>query len=102
MDKGKFCTVLTWQIKKPHEEVLITPGDLSMLKGAADLVEDATFAFLLEQPPSKSLGKGKWWHAPDNWVNLYMGKAKEADQEFAEPYKELLFDRQTCQFQERP
>jgi len=101
MNKGKFCAVVTWQVKKPHEETLITPGDLNSLKGAADLVEDATFALLLEQPPSKPLGKGKWLHPPEYWVNLYVGKAKEASQEFAEPYMELEFDRTNCQFKIR-
>ena len=103
MDIGKFCSVVTWQVRKPHEETLITPGDLDTLKGAADLVEDATFAILLEKPPSQPLGKGKWFHPPDNWVNLYVGKAKEASQEFSEstPYKELEFDRTNCQFKNR-
>ena len=103
MGKGGFCSIVTWQIRKPHRETLAIPGDLDTLKGGADLIEDATFALLLEQPPSKPLGKNQWFHPPENWVNLYVGKAKEANREdiFVEPFKECLFDRTTCQFKMR-
>jgi hypothetical protein len=101
MDVGKFCSIVTWQVKKAHQDVLITPGDLETLKGAGDLVEDCTFALLLEQPPSQPIGRGQWWHPPESYVNLYAGKYKEASIEFPEPFKELEFDRANCQFKIR-
>jgi hypothetical protein len=101
MQKGDFTAIITWQVRKPHKETLITPGDLFELKGAADIVEDATFALLLEKEPSRLLGRGNWYHPPDNHVNLYIGKAKEADQEFPNPYREFKFDKSNCQFIQR-
>lgn len=102
MNKGKFCSIVTWQVKKAHKDVLVTPGDMETLKGAGDLMEDATFGLLLEQPQSQPLGKGKqWWHPPESYVNLYVGKYKEASIDFPEPFKKLEFDRATCKFKIR-
>ena len=101
MQKGNFTAILTWQVRKPHQNTLIAPGDLFEIKGAADLIEDATFALLLEKEPPRPLGKGQWYHPPDNNVNLYVGKAKEADQEFISPFKELKYEKNTCEFKQR-
>jgi len=101
MQKGNFTVVLTWQVRKPHQNTMITPGDLFELKGAADLVEDATFVLLPEKEPSRPLGKGQWYHPPDDHLNLYVGKAKEADQEFTSPFKELKYEKAKCEFKQR-
>lgn len=101
MHKGDFTAVITWQVRKPHKETLITPGDLFELKGAADIIEDATFALLLEKEPSQPLGRGQWHHPPNNHVDLYVGKAKEADREFPSPFLELKYEKDTCEFIKR-
>jgi hypothetical protein len=101
MTRGKFSSIITWQIKKPHEDTLVNTGDLFTLKGAADLIEDATFALLLEKEPPRPLGKGTWYHPPGTDVNLYIGKAKEADIEFPKPFKELAYDKDHCEFKDR-
>lgn len=104
MVEGKFCSVVTWQVRKPHEQTLIAPGDLDTLKGAADIVEDSTFALLLEKPKAKRIKSGKIWkwiHPPENYVNLYIGKAKEAVWDYTNPIQKFSYHKDTCEFRDR-
>jgi len=98
MHEGNFCSILTWQIKKPHEETLISPGDLFSLKGAADLVEDATFVLLLEKPKPRKEGK-EMKYPSDISVNLYFAKTKEA--RVVVPTEQLEYEHNGCRFLKR-
>lgn len=98
MQKAGVATIVTWQIKKPHEQTRFTPGDLFSIKGAADLMEDSTFILLLEKPKPTKEGKVTIY-PPDTWINMYFAKAREARGELKN--QNLIYVHDTCEFKER-
>ncbi len=80
--------IISLQIKKPHDETKVKPGDLFSIKGAMDYVEDATFVALLEQPSMK--------HPPKEYSNLYFAKHREARTELNDV--ELEYDYSKAMF----
>lgn len=101
MKKSGFFTVITWQIRKPNKITRIEPGDLDEIKGGADIVEDSTFTILLEKQKPWRLPDKSWFKVPDNWINMYIGKAKETDLDFPNPYRCFDFNKEKCEFKVR-
>jgi len=48
---NSIVAIMSLQIKKPDNRYLATPGDIYSIKGATELVDDATTAMLLERTP---------------------------------------------------
>jgi hypothetical protein len=86
--------ILSMQIRKRDTRVKIEPGDLFELKGAADYVEDAAFAVLLER--SELRGKNVAAQLKDRHLTLYFAKHREATRDL-EPV-ELFYEYDTCEF----
>ena len=86
---GNFIPIICWQIRKPNNNSLIYPGDISEIKGAADYVESSATTFLLEKarrghrsggPGSGTEGRGFAPTDPDK-VTLYLCKARDSERE---------------------
>ena len=90
--------MLSQQVKKSDPRHKLEPGDLWTLKGAADYVEDATFALLLERTELR--GKNIPAHAKDRFVTLYLPKHREAVEEL--PAIDLEYDFNKCEFEVMP
>jgi len=72
---GKL-SIISQQIRKRDNRSKCEPGDLFEMKGAADYVEDATFACLLERTEMR--GKHVPAREKDRYVTLYIPKHREA------------------------
>ena len=92
--EGKIA-IFSMQIRKRDPRVKIEPGDLFELKGAADYVEDAAFAVLLER--SELRGKNIPVELKDRYLTLYFAKHREATRDL-EPI-DLLYDYDDCNFE---
>lgn len=92
--EGKVA-IISMQIRKRDPRVKIEPGDLFELKGAADYVEDAAFALLLER--SELRGKHVATQLKDRYLTLYFAKHREATTDL-DPI-ELYYDYDNCEFQ---
>ena len=93
-DENKFA-IFSAQIRKRDPRVKIEPGELFELKGAADYVEDATFALLLER--SELRGQKVPQAMKDRHLTLYFAKHREATRDLS-PI-ELLYDYDKCEFE---
>ena len=91
--EGKVA-IISMQIRKRDPRVKIEPGDLFELKGAADYVEDAAFALLLER--SELRGKHVATQLKDRYLTLYFAKHREATRDL-DPI-ELHYDYESCEF----
>ena len=83
------------QICKRDPKVKIEPGDLFALKGAADYVEDAAFALMLER--SELRGKYVAPELKDRYLTLYFAKRREATRDLSSI--ELYYDYDHYEFQ---
>lgn len=93
-NEGKTA-IISMQIRKRDPRVKVEEGDLFELKGAADYVEDATFAMLLER--SEMRGKSVPAHEKDRYLTLYFAKHREATEDLAPV--ELLYNYDKCEFE---
>ena len=82
--------IITLQAKKSDPRYLLSPGDVFSIKGATELVDDATTAILLEKTPH-SRSKDE--------VTLYFAKTRIATKEM--PEIELHFNLDKCIFEKK-
>jgi len=82
----QISTILCHHVRKSHPGIRVEPDDLFQIKGAADYVETATTALLLE----------KMKRTTDHYV-LHFLKARDALEELAP--LELFFNRSTLRFE---
>ena len=86
--------IISQQVRKSDPRNKVEPGDLWTLKGAADYVEDATFALLLERTEMR--GKNIPAQSKDRYLTLYFAKHREGIEDLVPINLEYEYNR--CEF----
>jgi RecA-family ATPase len=96
----RAMAIICHHIKKPNKLLLMEPGDLYQMKGAAEYADTATSVLMLERTPQKALPRLPHGHLPPvdpDAVTLYFAKHRDAVGEL-QPIS-LRFNRATLLFE---